>query len=224
MKRSWSIFIKWRVLQTFVSNKDDWSFLILELKIGFNLLQWLNWFELCCRGNKANFRIVERRNPSHYVTQIEVRREWSAMYGSWTENCSNIEKRIRIHLRTIIRFYGAFLFCKRTNVVFKILIDWRFWMDAYFWNRFYLIYSTTTKNVTKNVQWTNILFRNMLRKQKYVYILLVLAIGWSSIVGRIYTFVGRIYAFVGRMHTFVGRMFIDCRSDLHFCRSDGHRL
>ena len=65
-----------------------------------------------------------------------------------------------------------------------------------------------------------------------------LQVGWSSIVGRIYTFVGRKHSFVGnytffrsdghrlqvedlyicRSETFI------CMSDIHICRSDGHQL
>ena len=66
--------------------------------------------------------------------------------------CSIIENFFRIHLRPIRRFYGAYLFSKSANAIFKILIDCPFWRDD-FENRFFFNYSMTTrKNVTKILQ------------------------------------------------------------------------
>ena len=62
-----------------------------------------------------------------------------------------LELFFRIHLRPIRRFYGAYLFSKSANSIFKILIDCPFWRDD-FENRFIKNYSIRTmKNVTKTV-------------------------------------------------------------------------
>ena len=59
-----------------------------------------------------------------------------------------------------------------------------------------------------------------------------LQVGWSSTLGRIYTFEGRIYAFVGTRMThlqvgwlsIVDQMYTFNRSDGTICRSDGQQL
>jgi len=68
------------------------------------------------------------------------------MYGS----CSITEKFFRIHLRPMRLVYGAYLYSKSANSIYKILIDCPFWRDD-FENWFYLNYSITpTIKVTKN--------------------------------------------------------------------------
>ena len=70
------------------------------------------------------------------------------MIGSLTVN-EVVETFFRNHLRPIRSFYGAYLFSKSANSIFKILIDCSFSGDD-FKKRYSTNYSiTTTKNVVK---------------------------------------------------------------------------
>ena len=79
--------------------------------------------------------------------------------------CSIVEKFVRNHLRPIRRFYGTDI-CSAWAQIQSLISSWIVHIKGFdFENRFIKKYSiTTTKNVEKILQYTNLLFRNRFRK------------------------------------------------------------
>ena len=76
-----------------------------------------------------NFKIIFK------VKRFLLNPDWQYMVVELIE-CSLVKIFFRIHLRPVRRFYGAYLFNKSANSIFKILLQcpfWRKWRDFKNW-------------------------------------------------------------------------------------------
>ena len=86
-----------------------------------------------------NWRLLRKNLPFVHIKHVSqcCAHLWFLLKGVtgnvWFLNwdCSIIETYFRIHLRPIRRFYGAYLFRKSANSIFKILNYCPFWRDDF---------------------------------------------------------------------------------------------